>query len=134
MALSDCIYFRSGLFKEKDFPQSPAVFYSCFSKPGINLIAPCSVDPQRTAMYIVLAETDYQKYGYFDMVTADKIFYLYIPGLGFSSYLGIGRLEQEGRSVEGFSNGEVFVRLSLNRHDLFCQLSRYVRLLWGAIN
>jgi len=134
MPLSSCIYFRSGSLKEEDFPQSPPVVYTWFSKPGINLIAPCAVDPKRTAMDIVLAQTEYQKYGFFDMVTADKIFYLYIPGLGFSSYLGIARLELEGRSVEGFTNGQVFVRLALDRHDVFWQLSRFVRLLWGAVS
>jgi len=134
MSLSRCIYFRSGSLKEEDFPQSPPVVYTWFSKPGINLIAPCAVDPKRTAMDIVLAQTEYQKYGFFDMVTADKIFYLYIPGLGFSPYLGIAMLELEGRCVEGFSNGQVFVRLALDKHDVFWQLSRFVRLLWGAVN
>jgi hypothetical protein len=134
MPLSRCIYFKSGSFIEEDFPSSPPNAARWNLKPGINLLMPCFVDPKRMAMDINLADQENQKYGLFDMVTADKIFYLYIHGLGFCPSLGIARLELESRAVEGFSTGQIFVRLALDRHDVFWQLSRFVRMLWGAVN
>lgn len=134
MRLGDCIYFQAGQYREEDFEAVPIVSNIWGRQPGISLIMPCSVDPNRTAMYVYLSYPENQKYGFFDMVTADKIFQYSIPGMGFSPSLGICRIERDGRSAEGVSNGELLARLALDKEDALWQLSRLSRWLWAAVN
>jgi hypothetical protein len=135
MSLEDCIYFKAGLYKEEDFEAAPLVTSIWGKEPGISLVKPCDVDPKRTAMFVYLAYPENQKYGYFDMVTADKIFQFNIPIMGFSPSLGICRIvENDGRTAEGVSNGELLARLALDKEDALWQLSRLTRWLWAAVN
>jgi len=132
--LDECIYFKAGSNRAGDFTPVPVVSNRWELKPGITYVLPCAVDPNRTAMEVYLSYPENLRYGFFDMITADRILYMYIPGLGFSPSLGIGILQQAGRSVEGFSNGQVLSRLALDREDALWQLSRFTRWLWGAVN
>jgi hypothetical protein len=132
--LADCVYFKVGKYREENFFPTPVVNNLWSLKPGITYVLPCAVDPKRTALEVYLSYPENLKYGYFDMITADKIIYLYFPGLGFCPSLGIANLEQGGRAIWGYANGQVLCRLSLDKEDALWQLSRFTRLLWGAVN
>lgn len=135
MSLGDCIYFKAGYYREEDFKSVPVVVSSVWGRqPGISLVMPCMIDPKKTAMYAFLSHPENLKYGFFDMVTADKIFQYNVPGMGFSPSLGICRIERDSRSAEGVANGELLARLALDKEDALWQLSRLTRWLWAAVN
>lgn len=135
MSLRDCIYFKAGFYKEEGYEAVPTLKSLWGKHPGINQIMPCGVDPKRTAMYVYLSYPENEKYGFFDMVTADKIFQYNVPGMGFCPSLGICNMtEPDGRIAEGVSNGELLARLAMDKEDALWRLSKLTRRLWAAVN
>lgn len=134
MRLGDCIFFKAGMFKESSF--RPIKYTNSWQhlKPGVTMNQTCAVNPNRRAVEVYLSFPENLKYGFFDMITADKLHYIYLPGMGFSPSLGIGILEQESRVIEGFWDGRVLCRLAMDEQDAFWQLSRFTRWLWGAVS
>jgi hypothetical protein len=83
---------------------------------------------------VSLSAPENSKYGYFDMISAEKIFNQFVPGLKISPSLGIARHESEGGDVIGFSEGRVLIHRAENEGNAFWQLSKFVRSLWAAVN
>jgi hypothetical protein len=133
LPISECIYFRAGLYNEKDFSCSPPVPKEP-QKPTISYIRPCPTDSERITVEVSLLAPENSKFGYFDMITAEKIFDQVVPGLRISPSLGIARLESEWGDVMGFSEGRVLIRRAANESGAFRQLSKFVRLLWAAVS
>ena len=133
-SLEQCIYFQSGKYNEREFKPIQNVNSGWNLKPGITMLLPCAVDPNRKAVEIYLSYPENLKYGYFDMISADKILYIYVPGMGFCPSLGIGRFDRDTRAIWGYWSGQVLCRLALDEQDAFWQISRFTRWLWGAVN
>jgi hypothetical protein len=133
LPLSECIYFRAGVYNENDFSCGPPVPKGT-PKPTISYIRPCPSDSDRITVEVSLLAPANSKYGYFDMITAEKIFDQVVPGLKISPSLGIARQESEGGDVMGFSEGRVLVRRADNEGGAFRQLSKFVRSLWAAVS
>ncbi len=129
--ITDCVYFKSGLCNEGDFTRTPLVRPQSL-KREISYVNPCASDADRVAVEVHLSEDT--KYGYFDMITANKLFGAAIPGLKISPALGIARYEIEGKGIMGFSDGRLIIRRASSREDAFWLLSRFVRSLWAAVN
>ena len=132
-ALSDCIYFQAGVANPEDFP-CKAQSSKGSTRQSIAFVNPCPSDAERVTVEINLASKANSKYGYFDMVSAEKLFGQAVAGLRIAPSLGLARYEFEGRAVMGFWEGRVLVRRALNEDDAFWQLSRFTRWLWGAVN
>jgi len=133
LPLSECIYFRAGLYNANEFSCSPPVPRGT-PKPNISYIRPCPTDADRISVEVSLLPPEGSKYGYFDMITLDNIFNHAVPGLRISPSLGIARLESELGDVMGFSEGRVLIRRASNESSAFWQLSRFVRSLWVAVS
>ena len=133
LPLSKCIYFRAGVYNASNFSCSPPVPKG-MPKSTISYIRPCPSDSDRITVEISLLTPENSKYGYFDMITAEKIFDQVVPGLKISPSLGIARQESEGGDVMGFSEGRMLVQRADSEGIAFRQLSRFVRSLWAAVN
>jgi hypothetical protein len=81
-----------------------------------------------------LASLEHSKYGYFDMFTAEKIYGKTGHEIKISPSLGLARMEPEGRAIMGFTDGRALIRRAETEEDAFWHLSRFVRLLWAAVN
>jgi len=134
MRLDECLYFRAGMYNEDDFNPVKETSNRWNLKPGVTMSQQCAVDPKRKAVEVYLSQPENLRYGFFDMITADKVIYLYVAGMGFSPALGIGILERDTRVLEGYWDGRILCRLALSEQDAFWQQSRFARWLWGAVN
>jgi hypothetical protein len=133
MELSECIYFKSSAYDESDF-QCPSAITNNDAQPGISYVNPCPSDSGRVTVEASLANPENLKFGFFDMITAEKIFGLFVPYLKISPSLGIARFDYGDVAVMAFSEGRVLVRRALNQEDAFWQLSNSIRKLWAATN
>lgn len=131
--LSDCLFFKEGRLEEAGFecaPERPRPSKG----PSIYFVNPCPTAPELVTIEANLALPEHSKYGYFDMFTAEKIFGKTGHEVRVSPSLGLARMEPEGRAIMGFSDGRTLIRRALNEEDAFWHLSRFVRLLWAAVN
>lgn len=132
-SLSDCIYFEAGVYRKEDFPCSPH-FTKNKTEPSVSFVSPCPSDAERVTVEVNLASTLHSKYGYFDMISAEKLFGQSLPEMRIAPSLGLARLESDGEAVMGFAEGRILIRRALNEDDAFWQFSRFTRILWGAVN
>jgi hypothetical protein len=131
--LSDCIFFKEGELKEADFECAPERSRTS-PGPSISFVNPCPTAPELVTVEVNLSSPEYSKYGYFDMFTAEKIFGKAGHDVKISPSLGLARMEPDGRAIMGFTDGRTLIRRALTEEDAFWHLSRFVRLLWAAVN
>lgn len=131
--LSDCIFFKEGNLKEADF-QCVLDKKRIPNGPSISFVNPCPTAPELVTVEVNLASAEYSKYGYFDMVTAEKIYGKIEHSVKISPSLGLARMEPDGRAIMGFCDGRTLIRRAQTEVDAFWHLSRFVRLLWAAVN
>lgn len=132
-SLSECIYFETGGYCKEDFA-CPPHFANSKTEPSISFVSPCPSDAERVTVEVNLASDLHSKYGYFDMISAEKLFGQSLPEMRIAPSLGLARLESDGEAVMGFAEGRILIRRALNEDDAFWQLSRFTRWLWGAVN
>jgi ArsR family metal-binding transcriptional regulator len=132
-SLSDCIYFEARGYCKEDFV-SPKHFTNTKTEPSVSYVSPCPSDAERVTVEVNLASDLHSKYGYFDMISAEKLFGQSLPEMKIAPSLGLARLESDGEAVMGFAEGRILIRRALNENDAFWQLSRFIRWLWGAVN
>ena len=132
-SLSECIYFKYGICEESAFSTNPP---QAKVKPGpsISFINPCPSASELVTVEVNFSSPESSKHGYFDMVTAEKIYGQAVPGLRVSSSLGLARFEVGGRAIMGFSKGRVLVRRAIDEADAFFQLCKFARWFWAAVN
>jgi ArsR family metal-binding transcriptional regulator len=132
-SLSGCIYFEAGGYSKEDFV-CPTYFTKNKMEPSVSFVSPCPSDAERVTVEVNLASALHSKYGFFDMISAEKLFGQLLPEMRIAPSLGLARLESDGEAVMGFAEGRILIRRALNEDDAFWQLSRFTRLLWGAVN
>ncbi|MGQ9759868.1 MAG: hypothetical protein ACUVQ5_04805 [Candidatus Methanomethylicaceae archaeon] len=131
--LEECIYFSAGAYDvENIYCSLPQLR----SSPGqaISYVRPCPTEPSKVTIEVNLLPSVSSPYGYFDMITAEKIFNRTVPGLKISPSLGIARIESENGDIMVFSEGKIVIRRGKNEERAFWQISRVVRLLWATVN
>jgi len=131
--LSDCIFFKEGHLREEDFDCAPER-QKPSPGPSISFVNPCPTAPELVTVEANLSSPEYYKYGYFDMFTAEKIFGRMGHEVKVSPSLGLARMEPDGRAIMGFTDGRTLIRRALTEEDAYWYLSRFVRLLWAAVN
>jgi hypothetical protein len=131
--LSDCIFFKEGELKEADF-QCALEKRRTPTGPSISFVNPCPTAPELVTVEANLASLEHSKYAYFDMFTAEKIYGKTAYEIKISPSLGLARMEPEGRAIMGFTDGRALIRRAETEEDAFWHLSRFVRLLWAAVN
>ncbi len=131
--LSDCIFFKEGGLREADFQCSLEKPIS-LKGPSISFVNPCPTAPELVTVEANLTSPEHSRYGYFDMFTAEKLYGKTGHDIKISPSLGLARMEPGGRAIMGFSDGRTLIRRALTEEDAFWQLSRFVRLLWAAVN
>jgi len=93
--IKDCVYFRSGARIIPKISYSPPALRTLHTEK-ITYIRPCPSEPSKVTIEVNVLPEDHSPYGYFDIITADKIFDRRIPNLKISPSLGIARIESEG--------------------------------------
>ncbi|MCX8182394.1 MAG: hypothetical protein N3D12_04690 [Candidatus Methanomethyliaceae archaeon] len=131
--LNSCIYFKSG---ER---QTPKISYSppplrLPPAENISYIRPCPSEPTKVTIEVNVLPKIHSPYGYFDMITADKIFDHQISNLKISPSLGIARIESEAGDVMIFSEGKVIIRRGADERRAFWEIGKAIRLLWATVN
>ncbi len=132
-SLGDCIFFKTGVFNEANISCSPPVLRTPTNQ-RISYVRPCPTEPNRVTIEVNVLPTDHSHYGYFDMITAQKIFSQTIPALKISPSLGVARMESENGDVMVFSEGKIVIRRGADEKRAFWQISRVARLLWATVN
>lgn len=129
----ECIYFKAGVYDEESIHCSHPQLRS-YPGQAISYIRTCPTEPSKVTIEVNLLPPGSSPYGYFDMITADKILGKTVPGLKISPSLGIARMESENGDVMGFSEGKIVIRRGTDEGRALWQISRFVRLLWATVN